>query len=70
MAGGPERQVDLPHMHTPEELIAFVAGDDKDLAEQLSEKSIRMIINKSILIDKTLPETIEEVAFMPPLSGG
>jgi len=70
MAGGPERQADLPPMSTPEELIAFVAGDNAELAEQLAEPSIRMIINKSILANKILPDSIDEVAFMPPLSGG
>lgn len=69
-AGGPERHTDLPAMTATEELIAFVAGDDSDLAEQLAEPSIRIIINKSILADKILPEIINEVAFMPPLSGG
>ncbi len=70
MAGCAERQVELPSLATPEELIAFVAGDNQSLAEQLAEPSIRMIINKSVLAGKTLPDTIEEVAFMPPLSGG
>ncbi|NNE57348.1 MAG: hypothetical protein HKN36_04510 [Hellea sp.] len=69
-AGGAERQVDLPDMATPEELIAFVAQGDTALADQLAEPSIRIIINKSILVDKILPDGIEEVAFMPPLSGG
>jgi len=69
-AGGPERQVTLPTMTTPEELIAFVAGGDQLFAEELAEPTIRIIVNKSILVDKILPESIEEVAFMPPLSGG
>lgn len=69
-AGGPERHVDLPAISTPDELIAFVASGDQIFAEELSEPSIRIIINKSILADKVLPEIIEEVAFMPPLSGG
>ncbi len=69
-AGGAERRVELPAMTTPEELIAFVANGDQLLAEELAEPSIRMIVNKSILVDKVLPDTIEEVAFMPPLSGG
>lgn len=69
-AGTAERIVDLPAMSTPEELIAFVAGDNQALAEELAEPSIRMIINKSILADKVLPDKIDEVAFMPPLSGG
>jgi len=70
LAGGAERLTDLPAMTTPEELIAFIAGDNSELAEQLAEPTIRMIINKSILADKILPDGIEEVAFMPPLSGG
>ena len=70
LAGGSERQAELPEMTTPEELIMFVAQGDEALAEQLAEPSIRMIINKSILAEKILPEKIEEVAFMPPLSGG
>ena len=69
-AGGAERQVTLPAMTTPEELIAFVADGNPLLAEELAEPTIRIIVNKSILVDKILPETLEEVAFMPPLSGG
>lgn len=69
-AGGAERQVTLPAMTTPEELIAFIAGDNQLLAGELAEPTIRMIVNKSILVDRILPDTIEEVAFMPPLSGG
>jgi len=69
-AGGAQRNLDLPPMSTPEELITFVADGDQILAEELSEPTIRIIVNKSILVNKVLPETIEEVAFMPPLSGG
>jgi len=69
-AGTAERQVELPAMTTPEELIRFVADGNQLLAEELAEPTIRIIVNKSILVDKILPETIEEVAFMPPLSGG
>jgi len=70
-AGTAERRADLPAMTTPEALIAFVAGDNAELASALSEPSIRIIVNKSFLANnKTLPDTIEEVAFMPPLSGG
>jgi len=69
-AGSAERRVTLPAMTTAEELISFVADGDQILAEELAEPSIRIIINKSILLDQILPETIEEVAFMPPLSGG
>lgn len=69
-AGIAERQVTLPAMTTPEELIRFVANGNQLLAEELAEPTIRIIVNKSILVDRVLPETIEEVAFMPPLSGG
>jgi len=69
-AGDAERQVTLPAMSTPEELIAFVADGNQLLAEELAEPSIRIIVNKSVLVDRVLPETIDEVAFMPPLSGG
>ena len=69
-AGAAERQVTLPALSTPEELIAFIAGDNEALAEQLSEPSVRIIVNKSILPDRILPEAMEEIAFMPPLSGG
>ncbi len=70
-AGVAERQVDLPELTTPESLIAFVAGDNAELASALSEPSIRIIINKSFLANNnTLPDNIDEVAFMPPLSGG
>lgn len=69
-AGAAERNVTLPAMTTPEELINFVADDNQLLAEELSEPTIRIIVNKSILVDRVLPESIQEVAFMPPLSGG
>jgi len=69
-AGVAERQVELPALSTSEDLIKIVAGDNDLFAEQLAEPSIRMIINKSILVDDRLPDRIEEVAFMPPLSGG
>lgn len=69
-AGAAERQLTLPAMSTPEELIAFVADGNQLLAEELSEPTIRIIVNKTVMVDKILPETIDEVAFMPPLSGG
>jgi len=53
-----------------DDLIASVAGDNTCLSGALSHPSIHVIINKSIPAGDELPDRIDEVAFMPPLSGG
>lgn len=58
------------HVKTVEDLIALISGNNDALKESLSHPSVRVIINKSILAKSTLPQNIDEVAFMPPLSGG
>ena len=54
------------------ELVAAIADSDAVLGEALRDPSVRVAVNKEMLaVDQDVELKLgDEVAFMPPLSGG
>lgn len=69
MSAGPG-EITLSNITTLSELIDQVAEGNPALHEALSHESTRIIVNKSVLVQDVLPAELDEIAFMPPLSGG
>ncbi|MET0182920.1 MAG: MoaD/ThiS family protein [Caulobacterales bacterium] len=69
VAGKRERQA--PALETIAALRAWIDAEDAVLGEALRGKGVRIALNKSIVHDEnaSLSEG-DEIAFMPPLSGG
>lgn len=71
LAGAAQTQADLSDVSDLSSLIARISGDNAAMRDALSAPSTRVIANKSILLGTDpLPSPLDEVAFMPPLSGG
>lgn len=51
-------------------LRAFLTEGDPLLAEALAAKGVRVAINKAVISGDASLKPGDEVAFMPPLSGG
>ena len=67
LAGGPEREVPAVAL-----LDAVLAGLEPDLAAALGVDRIRLAINGGLVTDRdavTLADG-DEIAFLPPVSGG
>ena len=73
IAGGRERDVQLPaEVKTLGQLRDWLGAGNPALAEALDKPSIRAAINKTIAPvreDLTISDS-DEIAFMPPVSGG
>lgn len=69
LAGGDERVLELSGPVGWDELLAAL---EPALAEQLAGDKIRVALNGTILADKTRLQAGEndELAFLPPVSGG
>jgi len=71
MAGDRESETDLPTgVSSVSALIDWLAGEDATLGEALREKSTRAMVNRSIVAGDVTITDGDEVAFMPPVSGG
>lgn len=71
LAGGREREVALaPEPKTVAALIDAIKAEDSVLAEALSEISVRVIVNEKMACAETSITNGDEVAFLPPVSGG
>lgn len=57
---------------TAAELRAMLANENPDLAETIRSKSVRIAVNQSLVADEagTRISPADEVALLPPLSGG
>lgn len=64
---GPELQIE-----TPASLAAAIAGLEPAVAAAVSEPRIRVAVNGVVIIDPTSVQLRDgdEVAFLPPVSGG
>lgn len=51
-------------------LIAHLTASDASLGEALSGKGVRAAVNKTIVTGDARLNAGDEIAFMPPLSGG
>lgn len=68
IAGWRERVIDGPT--TTEALRAHLAAGDARLGEALTGVAVRAVVNRTIVTVDTPLEPDDEVAFMPPVSGG
>ncbi len=57
---------------TAAELRAMLASENPDLAETLRSKSVRIAVNQALVTDEagTRISPADEIALLPPLSGG
>ena len=71
IAGG--RMRDLPlgaGVKTVSDLIGAMTAEDDALGDALSEKSVRYIVNETIAAHTASIGDEDEIAFLPPVSGG
>lgn len=70
LAGGIERQMILSQPHTISDIIGLLDATDRLLGSALVEPRVRYAINGAIVDGDTLVEDEDELAFLPPVSGG
>ncbi|WAC24625.1 MoaD/ThiS family protein [Blastomonas sp. SL216] len=70
LAGGIERTLDLSHPHSVRELIAVLEASDPLLGSALLESRVRYALGGMIVDAEALVEQDDELAFLPPVSGG
>lgn len=70
-AGGGERDIDLPDDITNgAALIDFLCADNDALREALVGVGVRLSVDQAITSVETPFKNPEEIAFLPPFSGG
>lgn len=70
-AGGAARVVDLPLEITDSAaLIDWLCAGNDALREALAGVGVRLSVNQAIISHETPFENPEEIAFLPPFSGG
>jgi molybdopterin synthase sulfur carrier subunit len=70
-AGRREAEVDPPAgVRTAHELRAWLGRDDPALLDLLASPSVRIAVNDEMLIGDRAFSPGDEIAFMPPVSGG
>ena len=67
LAGWRERDIDVASLN---ELRAWLAGEDAALADRLSGPGVFAVINKVMVRGDHPLSAADEVAFVPPVSGG
>lgn len=67
LAGWRERTIDAPSVDA---LRALLAAEDADLGERLRGPGIFAIINKDMVRGDHPLDEDDEIAFVPPVSGG
>ena len=55
---------------TVNDLVTLIAGDDATLGGALSDQSVRFIVNEMMAAGETSISDEDEIAFLPPVSGG
>jgi molybdopterin converting factor small subunit len=71
IAGCAERIVELPAgVINTVTLIDWLAADDRSLADALRSDNVRIAIDQEIMKMDVDFRTANEIAFMPPFSGG
>ena len=69
VAGWRERTLDVPPA-TLSALRALLAEEDPALGEALAGKGIQAAVNKALVRTDAALEPGDEIAFLPPMSGG
>lgn len=70
LAGSSERTLGLSEPHAIHDLIGILAASDDLLGSALAEPRVRYAINGAIVDGDALVEDEDELAFLPPVSGG
>lgn len=70
LAGGTERALVLSEPHAICDLIGIIGQSDNLLGSALAGPRIRYAINGEIVDGDALVEDEDELAFLPPVSGG
>jgi molybdopterin synthase sulfur carrier subunit len=70
LAGGVDRQLGLSRAHAVRDIIGLLAASDELLGSALAEPRIRYAINGTMVHADALVEDDDELAFLPPVSGG
>jgi len=71
LAGTAQVEMSLPPgMETVGSLRAWLSRDNPALAEALSRPGIRAVVDDEVVPGDPTLSGVEEVAFMPPVSGG
>ena len=70
-AGGRERDWPLPPgTRTIDDLVMALGAGEASLADALNEKSVRFIVNEMVAPRDASIGDEDEIAFLPPVSGG
>lgn len=70
IAGARERDVSLHGAQTVSALIEMIEAGDSVLGEALRAASVRCMINEEIISSDAEINDADEIAFIPPVSGG
>ncbi|WP_017671365.1 MoaD/ThiS family protein [Blastomonas sp. AAP53] len=70
LAGGVERTMTLSQPHAIADIIGLLDASDRLLGSALGEPRVRYAINGAIVDADALVEDEDELAFLPPVSGG
>ncbi|MBT8472351.1 MAG: molybdopterin converting factor subunit 1 [Marinicaulis sp.] len=71
IAGGRMREIPAPdHVETISDLIAHIGEADAVLAAALADETVRYAVNEEIVSREAAISNTDEVAFLPPVSGG
>ena len=70
-AGGGERRLHLPAEITDRaSLVAWISAGDEILFDALSAPGVRLSVDQMMLEDQATFTSPQEIAFLPPFSGG
>ena len=70
-AGAAETTVELPHDEMDVEAFrSLVTRSSAGLTDELAKPSVRAVINQQMVLPGALVRDGDEVAFLPPVSGG
>jgi len=70
-AGGRVRDLPLtPGTRTIDDLVSALGAEEESLAAALNEKSVRFIVNEMVAARDAPIGDEDEIAFLPPVSGG
>jgi len=71
LMGYGQTEIDLPaSISTRAALVDFLAQGNTHMSEALNAPTVRIIINNEIAVDDGDLSNAQELAFLPPLSGG
>lgn len=70
LAGGVERSVSLSEPHSVLAMIGVLEAGDRLLGSALLDAKVRYALNGAIVGGEAMVQEGDELAFLPPVSGG